>query len=113
METIIRRKPGGGRKRKLTRQQQYEVLISGLKVDYLAYHYKVHSNTIYLIKNLARNMNITIHKEPEELSISDMEYCIFCNEKTAYWHIESNRPVCPVCSVINKPEDINSAPYNY
>lgn len=60
-------------------------------------------------------MNIPIYQEPKELSQFGKERCIFCNHETIYWTIdpEINRPVCPLCSVVNNLSDIAKAPYNY
>lgn len=60
-------------------------------------------------------MNIPVVAESEEMHdvTGAYEQCIFCNEETKYWHEESNRPVCPVCSVVNTPADIVNAPYGY
>lgn len=55
--------------------------------------------------------------EPIPLHLIDdneeMEDCVFCQFETLHWHIESNRPVCPLCSVANDVYDIQNAPFNY
>ena len=56
-------------------------------------------------------MNIPI--EPQEVEYDDLETCIFCTQPTIYWFIEKMRPVCPVCSVMFKKDEIDNAPYNY
>lgn len=60
-------------------------------------------------------MNIPITAEDEEMfeNTGSYENCIFCDEPTKYWYVSVNRPVCPVCSVLNSPGDISTAPYNY
>ena len=57
-------------------------------------------------------MNIEIYQQPDDNTM-DPENCIFCNEGTIYWNEETNRPVCPLCSVTNTVADIDNAPYNY
>ena len=56
--------------------------------------------------------------EPEDDEITNLfgdclENCIFCDTCTSFWHLESNRPVCPMCSVKYEPKDIDNAPFNY
>jgi hypothetical protein len=60
-------------------------------------------------------MAIVIEPEPDSLNGGSGEYedCIFCGYETIHWNKESNRPVCPLCSVVNEPEDITDAPFNY
>lgn len=56
---------------------------------------------------------IPIEREPEEVTKEfttpfgvTMEHCYFCHNKTLYWHIATNTPVCETCSEIHKEKDI-------
>lgn len=52
-------------------------------------------------------IQVTPQPDADELSLTlDNELCIFCNSSTAYWHEETNRPVCPQCSVQFSVDDI-------
>lgn len=59
-------------------------------------------------------MSISIVLDTEDCK-EDNELCIFCQNPTAYWTVsrEINRPVCPVCSLINNVSDVPNATYNY
>lgn len=59
-------------------------------------------------------MSISIVLDTEDCKEGN-ELCIFCGNPTAYWSvsIEINRPVCPVCSLVNGTEDILTAKFNY
>lgn len=110
-----KRAPGGGRSRKINAAGVADILASKEKVAYLAHIYKVHHDTIYRLfrERRKKNMHIDIELQPDDIPENEMEHCIFCDEKTAYWHVLTNRPVCTLCSVVNSPADISRAPYNY
>jgi hypothetical protein len=114
---IIKRKPGGGRKRKIDAKGIADILASKELPKVKAKQYGVHVSAIYLIfkKERIKHMNIPIEPEHEDLheATNVYELCVFCNRETRFWNIQTNRPVCPVCSVVYSPADISKAPYGY
>lgn len=59
-------------------------------------------------------MAIPVVQETDETIFTEYwENCIFCGLETSYWHLESNRPCCPQCSVTHEPGDIDNAEFNY
>lgn len=60
---------------------------------------------------------MSIKVEPDAVALTvtgySFEDCIFCGFETAFWHTETNRPVCTACSMIHEPEEITTAPFNY
>lgn len=117
MKVIIKRKPGAGRKRKISHDQTIEILKSKLSVAQLAEKYDVGRHTIYLIykREKIKNMNIEIENIDDDLPESMQETCIFCDKSSPSWTVDKsiNRPVCMLCSRVYKPNDIPNAPYNY
>jgi len=51
---------------------------------------------------------ITIKKEPKKLfeEFRVYEHCYFCQKSTNTWHIETNTPVCYICSIEKNISDI-------
>jgi len=45
-----------------------------------------------------RDLNIN---SGEYLEDPIIEECIFCGAKTRYWHVKSNKPLCPDCAKNN------------
>ena len=42
-----------------------------------------------------------------------IESCIFCDNKTRYWHKITNKPICPTCAEIRKVDEIKKAAKEY
>jgi DNA polymerase III psi subunit len=43
-----------------------------------------------------------------------MEYCYFnCGNKTKYWHLKTNQPICKECSKKHKVSEIEKSTPNY
>ena len=38
-----------------------------------------------------------------------IESCIFCDNKTRYWHKKTNKPICPTCAKVRKVAEIKKA----
>jgi hypothetical protein len=57
---------------------------------------------------------IPIEKEPFELfeEFKVFENCIFCDNQTDRWNIETNRPVCVACSQTHTIKDLQIIVFN-
>ena len=56
--------------------------------------------------------------QPEEEDVTEvfgncLENCVFCDTGTRFWHVDSNRTVCPQCSTKYDVCDIKYAKYAY
>lgn len=59
---------------------------------------------------------IPLVQEPEDFNIGFPIYecCYFkCGNKTKYWHLRTNQPVCKECSKKHKVSEIEKSTLNY
>lgn len=52
---------------------------------------------------------IPVKLESEEALKEIPEDCVFCKECARHWHIETNTPICEVCSEIRETFEIDGA----